>query len=61
MIHEKKPEKKMAREVRGNSGNGHILEAKARENYGREWPVVSNIKVKSAKTGKDPLNLSGRW
>lgn len=51
----------MAREVRGNSGNGDILEAKARENYGSEWPVVSNIKVKSAKTGKHPLDLSSRW
>lgn len=50
----------MAREVRGNSGNGHILDAKAGENYGKEWPIVSNTKVKAAKTGKYPLDFSSR-
>lgn len=38
----RKPWRRMAREVRRNSGNGDILEAKARENY--KEGVANSIK-----------------
>lgn len=60
MIHEKNLRKNGQRGKR-KFRKWSYPRAKARENYGSEWPVVSNIKVKSAKTGKHPLDLSSRW
>lgn len=48
----------MARQVRGNSGSGDVLEAKAEENY--KEGMVNGIKIKLVKTEKYPLDLSTR-